>query len=227
MKKAYVLGLILAAVLFAVTPAHADVNVYTESGNYGSGATNDRYLPSGWMGDTGDLGLTDAASTNPHTGPTSTKVTYGAFGSYSGTQGWAGVYWQQPEGNWGSQPGLTITGADTLSFWARGAQGGEQVTFGAGGILGDPYSDTFKVFGDFTLTNSWQEYSFDLSGKNLSDVIGGFYFAASASDNPNGLEFYVDDVVYNGNVVPEPSSLLLLGSGVLGMLGISRKKKTA
>ena len=223
MKK-YVLGLVIAVAVFVAANAYADVNVYTESGNYGSGATNDRYLPSGWMGDTGDIAMTDAFATNPHSGATSTQVKYGGF-SYSGTNGWAGVYWQQPEGNWGANPGLNLSGATSLQFYARGQNGGEKVTIGGGGIVGSPNSDSFKVFGTYTLNSVWTGYSLSLSGKDMKSVIGGLYWSAAKNDNPNGLTFYLDDVVYKGNVVPEPSSLLLLGSGVLGMLSFGKKKK--
>lgn len=47
--------------------------------------------------------------------------------------------------------------------------------------------------------------------------------AAADRTDANGSRVYFDDI--SGGVVPEPSSLILLGSGVLGMLGISRRKK--
>ena len=36
----------------------------------------------------------------------------------------------------------------------------------------------------------------DLEGKDLSHIIGGFCFAASKDDNPNGFVVYFDDIIY-------------------------------
>ena len=50
--------------------------------------------------------------------------------SYTASDGWGGVVWQNPANNWGDKPGgWNLTGAKKLSFWARGDKGGEKVTF--------------------------------------------------------------------------------------------------
>ncbi|MBI3252713.1 MAG: hypothetical protein HYZ52_05320, partial [Candidatus Omnitrophica bacterium] len=86
---------------------------------------DNHYVPSGWMGDYGDIQFDDSWATNPHGGSTAVKVSY----SNKATQGarWAGVYWQNPPNNWGTRPGgYDLTGAKKLTFWARGEKGGER-----------------------------------------------------------------------------------------------------
>ncbi len=84
------------------------------------------FIPSGWMGDIGDLEYTSYSTSAPHSGLTSIRVTYSA----NGTNGWAGIYWQYPENNWGDKgQGLDLLGATKLTFWARGKNGGEWVKF--------------------------------------------------------------------------------------------------
>ncbi|MBI4432906.1 MAG: hypothetical protein HY592_05450, partial [Candidatus Omnitrophica bacterium] len=87
---------------------------------------DNHYVPSGWMGDYGDIKVNDSAMDNPHGGSTALKVTY----TNAATQGarWAGIYWQNPPNNWGTRPGgYDLTGAKKLTFWARGEKGGERI----------------------------------------------------------------------------------------------------
>ena len=58
-----------------------------------------------------------------------------------------GVAWQHPVNDWGDEPGgFDLTGAEKLTFWARGAEGGERLDFGVG-LIGDdkPYPDSMQV----------------------------------------------------------------------------------
>ena len=65
-----------------------------------------------------------------------------------------------------------------------------------GGITGEyPDSDSAAI-GPIELTKEWQKYTIDLAGKDLSNIIGGFCFAASKDDNPNGFIIYLDDIIY-------------------------------
>lgn len=158
------------------------------------GSRENHYIPSGWMGDYGDLRIDDASKDQPKNGPTAFKVTY----SGKATQGanWSGIFWQQPANNWGSKPGgYNLSKYKKLTFWARGAQGGEKIAeFKVGGITGDmPDTDSTSI-GPVTLTKEWKHYTIDLTGKDLSHIVGGFAWAASRDDNPNGFVLYLDDV---------------------------------
>ncbi len=57
----------------------------------------------------------------------------------------------------------------------------------------DPSSDLAKI-GPITLSIEWKEYEIDLKDKDMSYLNAGFYWVATAKDNPNGFTFYLDDI---------------------------------
>lgn len=167
------------------------------------------FTPSGWMGD-GEYGekylkLDGASEVQPFSPPVATRVRYNF-----GPQGWAGIYWQNQPDNWGDLPGGNYSGRrfDRITFWARGESGGEIVEFKAGYISAKdkPYRDSFgATTGRVRLENIWTQYSIDISGTDLSSVIGGFCWVASAAFNTgDGITVYVDDIQYtrSGTVAP-------------------------
>ena len=161
-----------------------------------AGSPENHYDPSGWMGDPGDLTMSQESITDPHGGSSSIKISYTAKKTQGA--GWAGVYWQNPSNNWGSKAGgYDLTGAKKLTFWARGEKGGERVEeIKVGGITGEyPDSDVAGI-GPVLLTTEWKQYTIDLSGKDLSSISGGFCWVASAASAPEGITFYLDDIVY-------------------------------
>ena len=84
-----------------------------------------------------------------------------------------------------------MTGAQAISFLAQGEEGGEIVEFKSGGISGK-----YEVsLGAVPLSDSWQSHTIDLSGQNLSNVIGAFAWSASGADNNNDLSFYLTELV--------------------------------
>lgn len=154
------------------------------------------YIPSGWMGDRGDVGLNENWMDNPFSGRTCIKITYSGVGSQNA--GWAGMYWQNPANNWGfTKGGYDLTGARKLTFYARGEKGGEVIAeFKMGGIGGDyPDSDTVSI-GPMELTSDWQQYTIDLEDMNLSYISGGFCWVVSKIYNPEGCTFYLDEIKY-------------------------------
>lgn len=173
-----------------------------------------QFVPSGMMGDTGNIALYECDRCDPHSGEMAVRVSF----SPTGTLGWAGVYWQYPKNNWGNlSPGLDLSWANKLTFWAKGKVGGEKIQFFVGGIgtKNDPYPDSLRPqisTGFIELTNQWQEYTINLLiakpepsyGQNLSHVIGGFGWAADKCADPAGATFYLDDIYfeYDPNLTP-------------------------
>jgi Caspase domain len=161
------------------------------------------FIPSGWMGD-GQQGKQyisydpDNLSIPHSPGKKSIKVTY-TFGP----QGWAGIYWQNTPNNWGSKRGnkYSDSGYSKITFWAKGASGGEVIDFKAGGVNKDGrhgnYQDSFfESTEGVELTSEWKQYSIDLRNADLSSVIGGFCWAASRNDNHDrsNITFYLEAI---------------------------------
>ncbi|MFA6358374.1 MAG: hypothetical protein WCY09_06925 [Candidatus Omnitrophota bacterium] len=162
-------------------------------------AKENHYIPSGWMGDYGDVKMNDQAAENPHAGTTSIQFIYSAKKSQN--QGWAGVYWQNPSNNWGNKKGgFDLTGMTKLTFWARGAKGGEVIQkVIIGGIKGT-YPDTVSVeMGPIELTDAWKQYTVNLVGKDLSYLNGAFGWTTTADLNPSGATFYIDDIKFEAD----------------------------
>ena len=134
------------------------------------------------MGDHSAVTMTQDWTGDPHDGKTCIKVTYG--GPVAGGVGWAGVYWQDPVDNWGTVPGpvgYDLSQATRLTFWVRGETGGERVQFLVGGIDGE-YGDTLYPAVKtpvLPLSTTWRQVTIDLTGADLTQIIGGFGWVAS------------------------------------------------
>jgi len=159
---------------------------------YGAGAkTTLPFTPAGFMGNTAAITMDPASAEGPRAGKMCLKVTYAA------ADNWGGVVWQDSPNDWGDHPGgLDLTGAAKLSFWARGAAGGEVVAFQFGLITKDKtYSDSAGgKFEGITLTKAWKRYTLDLRGRDLSRIKTGFCWTLAATGKP--VTFYLDDIRY-------------------------------
>ncbi len=194
-------ALLISAVLMAMAFV---VNVYAQEGMpfktfnvYTDGkAPDNHYIPSGWMGDWGDMKINEKYLENPHGGTTSFQIIYNGKGAQGAR--WAGIYWQNPPNNWGTRPGgYDLTGAKKLTFWARGDKGGERIEeFKVGGITGEYADSDVAGIGPVVLTTEWQQFTIDLEGKDLSSISGGFCWATNVDVNPEGCTFYLDDIRY-------------------------------
>lgn len=162
------------------------------------------FIPAGYMGCMGQIRQNDSCIVNPHSKPTCYKVSF--IGSCD--DNWAGVYWTNTAdnrgANWGQYPGINLSssGYTKITFWARGERGGEVVEFGFGGIDFITIDTKFR-FKDSTpktelyinMTKNWRQFTIDLKNKDLSSVIGGFYWSSNCYLNPSGLIFYLDDIL--------------------------------
>lgn len=153
-----------------------------------------QFFPSGWMGD-GESGKTYMSMNRKQMLVNGKSTIVSEFHYRKGPKGWAGIYWQYPDGNWGELPGKSLVGARAISFNARGERGGELVELKSGGIRGKRYQDSFeKSLGVVVLDKNWQSYVINLSQEDLSSVIGAFAWSASAADNQGDLHFYLADI---------------------------------
>ncbi|MDD5066267.1 MAG: FlgO family outer membrane protein [bacterium] len=160
------------------------------------------YIPSGWMGDWGDIKISEVYKNNPQSGKSCIQIKYSAEKKQGA--GWAGIFWQNPPNNWGGyKGGFNLTGAKKIYFYSRGEKGEEYVEFKMGGILGK-YSDSTP--GNKTdaikLEKTWKLYAIDLEEMDLSYVSGGFCVAFSSLLNPEGCIFYIDEVYYSDKDIP-------------------------
>ncbi len=157
---------------------------------YGDDRVGRAFAPSGYMGAHQGVSMDPKSRTEPRAGPTCLEVTF------RNARDWAGVVWQDPPNDWGDKAGgAALHGATRLSFWARGAQGGERVKFGYGLLKDDkPYPDSAGDERTIRLSSDWKQYTFDLQGKDLGRIKSGFYWAAAGQGEQ--LRFYLDDIRY-------------------------------
>lgn len=173
----------------AAVPTPDVFYVYTDKGS-----PLNHFIPSGWMGDYGDLKLDDANKDKPQSGKTCIKWTYSAQAAQGAN--WSGVFWQHPANNWGDKAGgFDLSSYKRLTFWARGAQGGEHIAeFKVGGITGEFGDSDAQSIGPIDLTKDWKKYTIDLTDKNLTHIVGAFAWSASKDDNQNGFTIYLDEI---------------------------------
>lgn len=157
-------------------------------GLYGDGVPAHWYA-SGYMGNHTKLAVDEKCADSPHSGETCLKVSYNDGGN------WAGIMWQSPANDWGDKPGgFNLSKANTLVFWARGAQGGEKVKFYLGGLDKAKYPDSGHGEISLVLKKDWTRYRIPLDGEDLSCIKTGFAFTLGGSGAP--FTFYLDDIEY-------------------------------
>jgi hypothetical protein len=155
---------------------------------------NDGFQPSGWQGDTGAI---SAAPVVPNACDARAAGSVGTCSVWTytpnaTTPAWAGVSWSKVWDPGYTHPPVCIAaGATKITFQARGAAGGEQVTFSGAGAAEVP----------FTLTNAWKEYAIPLAGvqyNTADDGVDSGFFWKVAPPTPGGapVTFFVDDIQF-------------------------------
>ena len=160
-------------------------------------SVDDYWSPSGYMGD-GEVG--GILTTCPQRPESAVGVCHGFnWMPVDDGPGWAGVYWQYPENNWGEPdengerlPGLTMpAGAQSIRFSAWGETGTEVVSFAAGLANIDGFS---VERADIALTDEPVEYVIDLRNAEYTTIVGAFSWSASSV---GGSRFHIDDIHYS------------------------------
>lgn len=169
----------------------------------------DEFIPAGYMGCIEKIDINPAYTIEPYSSPLCYKIEF----LTSCNIGWAGVYWTNTTddgANWGQYPGTDLSDRrfSRITFWVKGKNGNEVIEFGTGGINNmleepaifqykDNYDKKYSTEGKvIVLSNEWEQYTIDLTGEDLSSVIGGFYWSVNWRANPTGVTFYLDDIQF-------------------------------
>jgi hypothetical protein len=75
------------------------------------------------------------------------------------------------------------------------------------------------------LISGYTPFSFDLTGLLLANLGQTLRLRFAETDNVFTFQFGVDDVGIETQQVPEPEALLLLGSGLAGLIGYRRRRR--
>lgn len=155
-------------------------------------AVDDHYAASGYMGDAELGGLTDTPDCPARAGE-ARGACHRLVWTPAGA-GWAGVYWQYPENNWGQSPGLAIQeGASGVHVWLWSTSEVQAELF-VGGIAG-VNADPFNVRATVLVTPEPTEHVLSLEGNSYERVIGGF--GVSVGGDPVGpVTLFVDDIAW-------------------------------
>ncbi|MFT7621411.1 MAG: hypothetical protein ACI9WU_000574 [Myxococcota bacterium] len=158
-------------------------------------AIDDHYAPSGYFPE-GEAGNIQPEPACPMRAGDEAGVCHGFSWTPGSSEGFAGVWWQHPDGNWGDDPGLEVAaGATALTFWAWGAAGGETVRFLSGFA-----SDGFELSTEeLTLTTTPTEYTIHFGTASYTTIAGGFGWVATGAAgtgpaDPAAVTLFIDDI---------------------------------
>lgn len=215
---------------------HTQFDVYTDLAAAGNHFFHRARIQTG-LADPQPVSIDDGYTLTVHTGSTAirndfTPTVPNAWGGWYLMVGMLEGMERVPKDNWGTYPnaGYNLTGATELTFWARGAKGGERVEFFAFNVgrdafgnplpgalhpdssakyttcgpMGTPACSTYT-----TLTADWRPYTIPLTGADLSYVLGGFGWVTSGPQNgEKAITFFVDDIRYNLPQLQNPRLLV-------------------
>lgn len=168
-------------------------------------AGNNHFVPTGFMGDCGDIHVHPAWEKNPHSGKTCIRIVYDAKGKgphrcpYPGPCKWSGLIWQHPPCNWGQNDfwknqGYDLSGYTRLAFWAR-AEKNCELDFQVAGV-NEAYGDSQRqpLKRTFNLKPKWTQFEIDCKPANLKHTIGGLGWVTNWDTNHEGVTFYLDEI---------------------------------
>ena len=106
--------------------------------------------------------------------------------------------------------GLDLSGAERLTFFARGERGGEQVEFFTCGfgynsewnvqVVPFPDSSMKRSTGVVTLSREWTQFSIDLSSADMSSIVCGFGYVLKGNAPGNREKVcYLDEIRFEGD----------------------------
>ncbi len=159
------------------------------------------WIPSGWMGDAAGSGGVLEYKAREDDGPGKVLCDEWKYEPSGGGMGWCAVAYQTPENNWGDEKGKNHSGKGftRLTFWAKGAKGGERVIFKSGGHTrpGARFPASYETSsGIVTLGKTWKQYSISLAGLDLSNSPAAFAFVVTRQLDPEGCVFQIRDLFF-------------------------------